>query len=339
MRPAAAMADERRTPRADNASSSGDRGGPAGRGARVRCRGRPSGIAARKRRGRPEEQAILHGRWPEPRCAKRCLIHEDGRLDAALFPAARRRPARARHRIHARANVSPQLCLVQLATETDCLPDRPAGGARPRTLPPSCCRTASELKFHARGRTWKCRHARAAARCPGPLFDTQVAAALLGFPHRWATRNSSRGSSGIPSTRDRRAPTGQATALASAARLCRRRRAPPARAASRAGECAGRAGPRRLGRGGDGRLEDPPLPHRPGCRVEASEGTKPARPQEQAVARALAAWRERRAIESDKPRSWILTDEALYAMRRARRSRFRRWKPSSRCRPASCQAR
>ena len=28
----------------------------------------------------------------------------------------------------------------------------------------------------------------------------------------------------------------------------------------------------------------------------------------------LADWRERRAIESDKPRGWILADEALYAL-------------------------
>ncbi len=34
-------------------------------------------------------------------------------------------------------------------------------------------------------------------------------------------------------------------------------------------------------------------------------------PQRQALGRALAAWRERRAISSDRPRSWILPDVAL----------------------------
>ncbi len=34
-------------------------------------------------------------------------------------------------------------------------------------------------------------------------------------------------------------------------------------------------------------------------------------PQRQALGRALAAWRERRAIDSDRPRSWILPDAAL----------------------------
>ncbi len=32
------------------------------------------------------------------------------------------------------------------------------------------------------------------------------------------------------------------------------------------------------------------------------------------MARALAEWRERRALESDRPRGWILADESLYAM-------------------------
>jgi ribonuclease D len=37
-------------------------------------------------------------------------------------------------------------------------------------------------------------------------------------------------------------------------------------------------------------------------------------PARQALARALAAWRERRAISSDRPRSWILPDAALRDM-------------------------
>jgi ribonuclease D len=38
------------------------------------------------------------------------------------------------------------------------------------------------------------------------------------------------------------------------------------------------------------------------------------RPQEQAAARSLAQWREQRAIASDKPRGWILSDEGLFAI-------------------------
>jgi len=35
---------------------------------------------------------------------------------------------------------------------------------------------------------------------------------------------------------------------------------------------------------------------------------------EHALASALAAWPERRASDSDKPRGWILSDESLYAL-------------------------
>jgi ribonuclease D len=38
------------------------------------------------------------------------------------------------------------------------------------------------------------------------------------------------------------------------------------------------------------------------------------RPHEQAIARALAGWREERAIAADRPRGWILADEVLYAL-------------------------
>jgi ribonuclease D len=44
------------------------------------------------------------------------------------------------------------------------------------------------------------------------------------------------------------------------------------------------------------------------------KGLNRLRPPEQSAARALAEWRERRAIESDKPRGWILADEALYGL-------------------------
>ena len=44
------------------------------------------------------------------------------------------------------------------------------------------------------------------------------------------------------------------------------------------------------------------------------KGLPRLRPQEQAAARALAEWREQRAIDSDKPRGWILADDALFAI-------------------------
>jgi ribonuclease D len=52
----------------------------------------------------------------------------------------------------------------------------------------------------------------------------------------------------------------------------------------------------------------------PGEAWRRLKGLGRLRPREQSAARALAEWRERRAIESDKPRGWILSDEAIYAV-------------------------
>ncbi|MES1195883.1 MAG: HRDC domain-containing protein, partial [Steroidobacter sp.] len=41
------------------------------------------------------------------------------------------------------------------------------------------------------------------------------------------------------------------------------------------------------------------------------KGTQQLQPQQRAALKLLAAWRETRAIEKDRPRGWILSDEAL----------------------------
>jgi ribonuclease D len=40
-------------------------------------------------------------------------------------------------------------------------------------------------------------------------------------------------------------------------------------------------------------------------------GLEQLQPEERAVAKALAAWREQRAIQKDLPRSWVLSDDVL----------------------------
>jgi ribonuclease D len=61
--------------------------------------------------------------------------------------------------------------------------------------------------------------------------------------------------------------------------------------------------------------EDPALYRTdPALAWKRLKGLNRLRAPEQAAARALAEWRERRAVESDKPRGWILADEALYAL-------------------------
>jgi ribonuclease D len=62
-------------------------------------------------------------------------------------------------------------------------------------------------------------------------------------------------------------------------------------------------------------LEDPRLYRTdPAAAWKRLKGLNRLKPSEQSAARALADWREHRALESDKPRGWILADETLYAI-------------------------
>ncbi len=209
----------------------------------------------------------------------------------------------------------PQLCLLQVASDSDCCLIDPLAGldlaplyaalsdpSRPKIL--HAARQDLEVLLNASGQV------------PGPVFDTQVAAALLGLPPQvgYADLVARQLGHSIDKGQTRtdwsRRPLSDAqlayaaddvhhllqlyTELAAAL-------AARGRAAWHQEECA--------------LLEDPQL-----YRTEPAEawrrlkGLGRLRPAEQAAARALAAWREQRAIASDKPRGWILSDEALYAL-------------------------
>lgn len=70
------------------------------------------------------------------------------------------------------------------------------------------------------------------------------------------------------------------------------------------------------------RILDPGLyrtePEEAWMRLKGLAGFDPRRAE---VARGLAEWRERRAIQKDRPRAWILSDDALYDIARALPSR------------------
>jgi ribonuclease D len=62
-------------------------------------------------------------------------------------------------------------------------------------------------------------------------------------------------------------------------------------------------------------LEDPRLyATDPAEAWQRLRGLEQLEPEQRAAAKALAAWRERRAIQKDRPRSWILADDSLRAM-------------------------
>lgn len=209
----------------------------------------------------------------------------------------------------------PQLCLVQVASDADCyLVDALAGldlarlhailvdRARPKIL--HAARQDLEVLSQSGGAV------------PAPVFDTQVAAALLGLPPQvgYADLVARRLGHSIDKgqTRtdwSRRPLTDLQLAYAAddvhhlltlhsdlAAELDAR-----ARAHWHAEDCAA--------------LEDPALYRTdPDDAWRRLKGLARMKPVEQAIARALAAWRERRAIASDKPRGWILADDVLYSL-------------------------
>jgi ribonuclease D len=243
------------------------------------------------------------------------LVTTPGQLDTAVFRLQDARRFAIDTEFMRERTYSPQLCLVQVASDSDCYLVDPLAGlelaplfaalvdrSKPKIL--HAARQDLEVMLNAHG------------QIPGPVFDTQVAAALLGLPPQvgyaelvarqlghsidkgqtrtdWSRRPLSDAQLAYAADDVHhllQLHTDLATALAA-----------QGRASWHAEECAA--------------LEDPRL-----YRTEPTDawrrlkGLGRLRPAEQAIARALAGWREQRAIASDKPRGWILSDEALYAL-------------------------
>ena len=210
---------------------------------------------------------------------------------------------------------SPQLCLVQVAGDADCYLVDPLAGLELAPLFEVLADRAKPKILHAARQDLEVM-LNASGRVPGPVFDTQVAAALLGLPPQvgYADLVARRLGHSIDKGQTRtdwsRRPLSDAqlayaaddvhhllqlhTELSVALESS-------GRAAWHAEECA--------------LLEEPRLYRTdPADAWRRLKGLGRLRPAEQAVAHALAGWREQRAIASDKPRGWILSDEALYAL-------------------------
>jgi ribonuclease D len=209
----------------------------------------------------------------------------------------------------------PQLCLVQVASDADCYLVDPLTGIDLAPLLALLCDRARPKILHAARQDLEVLLL-AGGSVPGPVFDTQVAAALLGLPPqagyaelvaRRLGHSIDKGQTRTDWSRRPLTPAQLAYAADDvhhlltlhtdlAADLEARGRAP-----WHAEECAA--------------LDDPALYRtEPADAWRRLKGFGRLQPAEQAVARALADWRERRAIASDKPRGWILSDEALYAL-------------------------
>ena len=208
-----------------------------------------------------------------------------------------------------------QLCLVQVATDADCFLVDPCVGlalgalhalladrSRPKIL--HAARQDLEVLFMAGGRV------------PGPVFDTQVAAAFLGLPPQvgyaeLVARQLGHSIDKAQTRTDwsRRPLTPEQLAYAAddvhhllqlhselAAQLEDRGRADWLAEDARA-------------------FDDESLYQvNPVDAWRRLKGLARLQPHQQVIARALAEWRERRAVAADKPRSWILADDALYGL-------------------------
>jgi ribonuclease D len=243
------------------------------------------------------------------------LVTSPGQLDTAVFRLQGAQRLAIDTEFMRERTYSPQLCLVQVASDADCYLVDPLAGLELAPLFEVLADRAKPKILHAARQDLEVM-LNASGRVPGPVFDTQVAAALLGLPPQvgYADLVARRLGHSIDKGQTRtdwsRRPLSDAqlayaaddvhhllqlhTELSLALESS-------GRAHWHAEECAS--------------LEDPGLYRTdPADAWRRLKGLGRLRPAEQAAARALAGWREERAIASDKPRGWILSDEALYAL-------------------------
>ncbi len=208
-----------------------------------------------------------------------------------------------------------QLCLVQISTESDCYLVDPLADLDLTPLH-ELLQDRSKLKILHAARQDLEVLLQSGGAVPGPLFDTQVAAAFLGFPPqvgyaelvaRQLGHSIDKGQTRTDWSRRPLTPAQVAYAADDVRHLLVIHTDLQAAlvAKGRADWVAEEAAA----------YENPALYRTdPAQAWRRLKGLNRLRPEEQSAARALADWRERRAIESDKPRGWILADEALYAL-------------------------
>jgi ribonuclease D len=243
------------------------------------------------------------------------LVTTPGQLEAAVFRLQGATRLAVDTEFMRERTYRAQLCLVQVASDADCYLVDPLAGLDLAPLFATLADRGRPKILHAARQDLEVL-LQSSGSVPAPVYDTQVAAALLGLPPQvgYADLIARRLGHSIDKGQTRtdwsRRPLSDAqlayaaddvhhllelhTDLASAL-------AAQGRGAWHAEDCVS--------------LEDPALYRtEPADAWRRLKGLGRLRPEEQAVARALAAWRERRASDSDKPRGWILSDESLYAL-------------------------
>ncbi len=243
------------------------------------------------------------------------LIQDPDEFEAALFRLRGAERLALDTEFMRERTYHPRLCLVQVATETDCVLVDPLAALDLAPLY-ALLQERSRLKIlHAARQDLEVLLLSGGA-VPGPLFDTQIAAAMLGLPPqvgyaelvaRQLGHSLDKGQTRTDWSR-RPLTSAQLAYAADDVRhlLVLHTDLQAALVAKGRGEWVAEE---------TAALENPALYRTdPAAAWRRLKGLNRLRPTEQAAARALAEWRERRAIESDRPRGWILADEVLYAI-------------------------
>jgi ribonuclease D len=243
------------------------------------------------------------------------LVITPEQLDAAVFRLQGARRFAIDTEFMRESTYYPQLCLVQVASDSDCYLVDPLAGLDLAPLLAALADRGKPKILHAARQDIEVL-LNVGGHVPGPVFDTQVAAALLGLPPQagYAELVARQLGHSIDKAQTR---TDWSRRPLSAAQL--------AYAADDVHHLLQLHTDLAIALEAKGRtvwhVEDCAALEEPGLyRTEPAQawrrlkGLGRMRPHEQAIARALAGWREQRAISSDKPRGWILTDEALLAL-------------------------
>lgn len=209
----------------------------------------------------------------------------------------------------------PQLCLIQVSDGRECACIDPLAGLDLSALLERFEDPGSVTLFHAASQDLEI-FVRLRGRCPQPLFDTQIAAAMLGYGEQLGYAGLIEKLTGIrldkslSRTNWARRPLSEAELayaaddvrhLAAVQPRLERELIERGRLAWLQQDCAALADPAR---------------YRPSPDTEWKrlKGLARLDARAQHVAAGLAAWRETVAEQRDRPRRWILPDEAVYLL-------------------------
>ena len=206
----------------------------------------------------------------------------------------------------------PQLCLIQIATDADCVLVDPLNGLDLTELLELLAEPGRVKVVHAARQDLEVLYL-AGGHVPLPVFDTQIAAALVGLAPqigyaelvaRQLGHSIDKGQTRTDWSRRPLTPEQLAYAADDVHHLLELHK-------SLVAELQKRGRQHWLDEDASAFADETLYRTEPADAWRRLKGIGRLKPTERAIARAVARWREERAIASDKPRGWILPDETL----------------------------